>query len=211
MNINKIFKLLFMIVVLSNSINSELLSSGNKNYDKHESENYFEFPNSLIALKNYYKINQANQYNNSFNYSEWSSSKTEEIGYKSPWLAFGLAMTFPGLGQLYNGEYGKLGIIYGIAVVGAGIGIIAISNSNWGTSKPEPSYVEPLGLTGIGLISLAWIYSLIDAPISANRINERNTHQKSLEIVSYVAKKYTLSLDYNKTISNYMLKVYFNF
>lgn len=41
--------------------------------------------------------------------------------YKSPFLAFTLSLLYPGLGQLYNAEYGKAFLMAGLGTVGAGL------------------------------------------------------------------------------------------
>ena len=94
--------------------------------------------------------------------------------HKSPWFALGLAFAFPGMGQLYNGEYGKLGIIYSVALLGIGISAGTLYFDSFRDTGPEPKYVAPLIVLGLGLIGGAYIYSIIDAPISASRINTEN-------------------------------------
>ena len=109
------------------------------------------------------------------------------------------------MGQIYNEEYGKLGIIYGAAGIGAGMAIFALANSSYGTSNPEPAYVAPLGIAGVSLISLAWIYSIIDAPISSNNINDlvnqKTTFHKS------ILKNNSYSIDISTGIVNEKLNL----
>lgn len=153
--------------------NFQLIAEESEENDKQIEQNTISLIPKFNSLNNQYQFDLLNRNIGQFNTNAIDKRGTENVSYKSPWLACGLAISFPGLGQIYNGEYGKLAIIYGTAIVGAGLGIIAIANSSWGTSKPEPSYVVPLFEVGLGLISVAWIYSIIDAPISANRINKK--------------------------------------
>ena len=161
---------------------------------------------SFLLLSNFYKYLDNEENSNSIYQKEIKSHS-----YKSPWLAFGLAMMFPGLGQVYNGEYGKLGIIYGVAVVGAGIGTVGLSNSNYGTSKPSPSYANVLFASGLLIISLDWIYSLIDAPISANNINERNRQVSQINKSIIEKNNYKLNFSAGMVKSKYCVGFSMNY
>ncbi|MBK8944749.1 MAG: hypothetical protein IPM32_05680 [Ignavibacteriae bacterium] len=151
-------------------------------------------PASICELKTFI------QFSNLHTQNLFNNEKIVNENYKSPWLAFSLALMFPGMGQIYNGEYGKLGIMYGVAGIGAGMAIAAMVNSNYGTSNPEPSYVAPLGIAGVSIISLAWIYSIIDAPISANSINENNNaiSHKNLSVINIKNCGIDFSVDMRK-------------
>jgi hypothetical protein len=154
----------------------------NKKDSNHNTELTSKIPNKLL-----YNI-YCNNIENIQDENILLQSQIEKKSRKSPWLAFALAYLCPGLGQVYNGEYTKLAIIYGIALVGAGIGYVGLSNSNFWTSKPIPDYAVALSVSGITIIALDWLYSIIDAPISANRINEENI-KVSLSIKSSIINK----------------------
>lgn len=81
-------------------------------------------------------------------------------GQKSPALAFVLSFLVPGVGQYYNGEVAK-GIIQEAAFVG-GL-VLYIQGVN--------DYDDTLQAIGGFDLMAAWIWSMIDAPLSANRIN----------------------------------------
>jgi hypothetical protein len=89
------------------------------------------------------------------------SYNDHKLGKKSPALAFVLSFIIcPGTGQIYNGEPGK-GISQ-ILLVGIGIaGAIA------GANNDQPG----LAAGGLALASVVEIWSIIDAPVSASRIN----------------------------------------
>jgi len=96
---------------------------------------------------------------------------------KSPWLAFGLSYLFPGLGQYYNGEVRK-GILQEVLVIG-GL-VLAFSDAGWKWEYDyyydEYNWAKTRVETGwywIGVCAAAGgtLWSVIDAPVSANRIN----------------------------------------
>jgi TolB-like protein len=82
---------------------------------------------------------------------------------KSPALALILSVGFPGLGQIYNGEYFWKGAIQqGVFITG--IYFLDIG----GELAPDNEY---LAITGIGLFLGAYIWSFLDAYSGAKRIN----------------------------------------
>jgi tetratricopeptide (TPR) repeat protein len=85
-----------------------------------------------------------------------------------------LSLFFPGLGQLYNGEYVKAAILGGIFLLGLWLGgseLLQIGLVFAGARGPAggDSGVWPL----FGFLSLvAWGYAVIDAPVRAARLSE---------------------------------------
>ena len=95
-------------------------------------------------------------------------------------IALGLSFPIVGSGQFYNGEYTKGVVQMGAAIVGLGLvlssggdtvdspdGNLDADNDDW---RSIPGYVLFLG---------GAVWSLIDAPMSANRINWRHTGTRS--------------------------------
>ncbi|MCK4644465.1 hypothetical protein KAU32_12620 [bacterium] len=84
---------------------------------------------------------------------------------KSPMISCGLSFIFPGLGHLYNQEYLKSGIVAGCFVLG-----IVFSSLNSQASATGDQYISGIftWVFGVG----AWLYGIIDAPISSIRINK---------------------------------------
>ena len=79
---------------------------------------------------------------------------------KSPVLAFCLSFVVPGLGQYYNGDIAK-GVIQDVMYVGGWVLFYTEdTETNW-------SWV------GLGMVLGSEVWSMIDAPISASRINKR--------------------------------------
>lgn len=90
---------------------------------------------------------------------------------KEPVLAFALSFLIPGGGQFYNGEGAKGGIMLGVASLGA---ILLIANiheelTTWDSHDDFDN--EGLAFLGVTMVLGSAIWSMIDAPISASRIN----------------------------------------
>ena len=95
---------------------------------------------------------------------------------KSPGLAWFLSFIFPGGGQYYNGEVAKGAIMTGVYVGGlalaiAGASQMASSCPYYGPCNSAP--VNPMVWIGVVAMTGSWVWSMIDAPISAGEYNER--------------------------------------
>jgi len=95
---------------------------------------------------------------------------------KSPWLAFGLSYIFPGMGQFYNGEVGKGLLFIGGIVAGAGIAVLGA-----GDSEHESSINKGFLYSGIAIAGIFELWQLIDAPVSASRINREKKEKRVLD------------------------------
>lgn len=208
---NNIFNRSILILIFLSFVFSNNLLAKQNSCEKNQQFKKKEAPkSSLILLKNYYKYDFGNNYR-SISKNIFSSEK-QIYNKKSPWLAFGLAMSWPGLGQVYNGEYGKLAILYGVAILGAGLFLIGLGKSNYGTSKPETSNIPSIFAGGgLVLFFLAWLYSVVDAPISANKINERNRQARKINVFSSINGKYSINLGNSKFNKSYSVGMQFNF
>ncbi len=118
-----------------------------------------------------------------------------ELNEKNPWAAFFFSWLIPGGGQFYNGEKTKGGLMLLGGVTGAGILVYGINDKEEESSR---TITESPGLTtssfrykktsnetamniGAAILVGSAIWSMIDAPVSANRIN-RELQQASLQI-----------------------------
>ena len=116
---------------------------------------------------------------------------------KSPYVAMGLSALLPGSGQFYNGQYGKGGIqlvIYGIGwgLVLTGRETVTETEERYdllpdGTQHYSLSSSTEYGFTdtgyiGLGLLAGTWLWSLIDAPISAKNINKKDEYGHLLKL-----------------------------
>lgn len=94
---------------------------------------------------------------------------------RNPGLAFLLSLLMPGVGQLYNGQFVKGGVILGIMVLGVIIFLATPGGSDF-IFNLLAYLVNPArargGMSGLQLLAalmmfLAWVYAFIDAPLSA--------------------------------------------
>jgi TM2 domain. len=92
-------------------------------------------------------------------------------GYKSPGLAFLFSVIIPGAGQYYNGDIAK-GVIQDVLFTSG----IVFSSIGYDYSTEEIVY--PISL---GVMLGAYIWSIIDAPVSASIINSRNGRRISFD------------------------------
>ena len=115
---------------------------------------------------------------------------------KNPMVALGLSFPIVGSGQFYNGEYTKGVAQMGAAVVGLGLVLSAVGdnvderdgdldadNDDW---RSIPGYVLLLG---------GAIWSLIDAPMSANRINRQNQQVSYGHLIELDGERATVGID----------------
>jgi hypothetical protein len=117
---------------------------------------------------------------------------------KSAATAFWLSFLYPGVGQFYNGQTGKgitMSVLATTSIIAAYIGIVNLHSydSDYYYDYRHEEIDEEmltLSLAGLGISCGTWLWSIIDAPISANAINRRNA------ALSWdLGKKNTLSLD----------------
>lgn len=100
---------------------------------------------------------------------------------KDPFVAFGLSLLILGLGQHYNEEH-----FAGLAFEGIGIGCGLVMLN-------EKSDQDTKQIAGL-ILGLTWAWSIIDAPVSANRINRQGRYALSIQPDKDGAK---LSICYN--------------
>jgi len=136
-----------------------------------------------------------------------AGSRDERVSGKSPWLAFGLSYVFPGLGQLYNGQYVKAVVFPTIVCLGAALMMVSSPGADF--SADDTSY--PLLYAGVGLAGGAYIWSLVDAPVSANKINGRRQAQAGIPLVSPEGGNYALTLKRDPLLRCYRVELAITF
>jgi len=107
--------------------------------------------------------------------SEETSEQTAEAP-KSPGGAFALSLMIPGAGQAHNGQWGK-----GALMLGGGL--VSVAAAVAGSDECDSS--DDCALFTAGLVGMVgfWVWSMIDAPVSANSINRRiDAGEVALEI-----------------------------
>ena len=120
------------------------------------------------------------------------TDKDENVSRKSPWLAFGLSMLYPGLGQLYNAEYGKGLLMGGLGTVGLGLAMLAAMSTNF-DSESNPDYIGVMLYSGVAIYGGVYLWSMIDAPISASNINEQR-RASGFSILLFDDGKYAMNI-----------------
>lgn len=110
---------------------------------------------------------------------------------KNPTTAFLLSFFIPGLGQYYNGEVEK-GIIMDVIYVGGVVLALTAGISD------TYYYDEITGwyYVGLGMAVGSGIWSMIDAPTSANRINKEISQQKWGHLIEVNNDNYALGFDF---------------
>lgn len=102
---------------------------------------------------------------------------------KSPWGAFGLSVLIPGAGQAYNGQWGKGGLMLGGYLVGGVVMVVGVTNTIDDVFSFSNADSDGLIYAGLVVAGGFWLWSWIDAPITANAINRRiDAGQVALEI-----------------------------
>ena len=101
---------------------------------------------------------------------------------KNPWIALGLSVLVPGLGQFYNGQPVKGGIQLGLVVGGYTMFFLAVDDDLVYADGTVLDVDDDNAIGGLGILVAGGvaIWSIIDAPISANNINKRNQMQAHL-------------------------------
>ncbi len=115
---------------------------------------------------------------------------------KSPAIALVLSLVFPGLGQYYNGEI-KKGIIQEAMVVGGAALALTVGIDHQAADTIRYSFdrTNALFWIGAGVASVGSLWSLVDAPLSAGRINRGKKQQRWGHLIEFNKEKYVLGLD----------------
>ena len=127
-------------------------------------------------------------------------------GEKSPGVAFLLSFLVPGLGQYYNGDVTK-GVIQEVLVAGGFILMLTAGTSSyseyWYDDYWDYGYYDyhdeltAWFYIGLGVMGGAALWSWIDAPVSASRINrERQEAMQYGHLFEYKINRSTLGLDF---------------
>jgi hypothetical protein len=109
---------------------------------------------------------------------------------KSPAMACLLSLLIPGTGQHYNGEHTK-GVIQEVLFVG---GIVLFINTANALFRFDFSPEQGTKLTIASFLTYgSWLWSVIDAPLSAEKINRRS--QQWGHMVEYEGRNHSLGFD----------------
>ncbi|MDD8025788.1 MAG: hypothetical protein PHI34_04690 [Acidobacteriota bacterium] len=131
---------------------------------------------------------------------------------KSPMLACALSL-IPGVGQYYNGQIIK-GVIQQILFIG---GLVVFINEDLYGGRWESdgfhAHTQPSlsNWIGAGVFVLAEVWSLIDAPNSAARINRKHANMNAHMLNLPVGDDQSLGLDFGPVYKGFAGKLSFSF
>ncbi len=116
---------------------------------------------------------------------------------KNPWIAFGLSLLIPGAGQAYNDQLGKGAIQLGTVIVGFGFLSSAAEDDyrNMYGRWVDPDDDNGKAVLGVVLFFGGYIWSIIDAPKSANSINQQNQQPSYGHLIELGGSRTTLGID----------------
>ena len=106
------------------------------------------------------------------------------VKQKNPWLAFGLSLLIPGTGQFYNGQHDK-GVFQ--------LGVVVFHYKD--CRRIHDCY----GKDDLGILTLlgfgVHLWSIVDAPISANSINQQSQQPSYGHLIELNGSRATLGVD----------------
>jgi TM2 domain-containing membrane protein YozV len=156
--------------------------------------------------------------------SSIKQSTTKTLRKKSPFLAFGMSFLVPGLGQYYNGHVLK-GLVQEV-LIGGGILLAGLAGEKHVQRQDQyydyyyNNYYYYYYMTheqtawlpiGLGLAGAAVLWSWIDAPISAGKINRKRAGLSAHMMEFRLGKEEYLGLDIRPIYKGYAATLSFNF
>ena len=119
---------------------------------------------------------------------------------KEPWLAFALSFVLPGTGQFYNDQYTKGAVQLGAVMAGVGLVFVGVEDNYKAWDGP---WIDPdqdnnqIGVPGGILWACTHLWSVIDAPLSAIRINEQSQQPDPTygHLLEFDSDRVTLGVD----------------
>ena len=111
---------------------------------------------------------------------------------KEPVLAAVCSVVITGAGQAYNGQWKKGGILLGTNIFGWALVLVSLEENEEGDLE-LPEDIETVAGLGFLIAIGSQIYSIVDAPITANRINKR--HQQKTHLFQRDGERFTVGVD----------------
>ena len=117
---------------------------------------------------------------------------------KEPWLAFALSLVMPGTGQFYNEHYTKGAVQLGAVAAGAGLVYVGVQDNYraWDGPWMDPDQDNNTRALPGGILWAGFhLWSVIDAPLSAIRINEQSQQSYYGHLLEFDGDRATLGID----------------
>ncbi len=183
----------------SQNSNSNNNGSNSPNYNNNNNQS-----NNSNNNNNQSNNSNYNNTNNQYNQQQQNIPRDPLLynsQYRSPGLAFLFSFLLSGGGQFYNKEYKKAGIMLGGAVAGWVVYIASVSSytydlDSYSYSAPTLAYI---GLAGVLAMK---VWSMVDAPVSAGKINIRNGFALNYKINNNAYLALTPSINPNSMMHN---------
>ena len=125
----------------------------------------------------------------------------ERVVEKNPWIAFLLSTAIVGSGQYYNQQYSKGSAMFITAAAGIGMYFYSKADNyeHWISYKIiDQKNNDSMGPVGLSLTLGAIVWSMVDAPVTAIKINERNQQAMTMRPMidrNRVGVVFSLNLD----------------
>ncbi len=116
---------------------------------------------------------------------------------KNPWIAGGLSLLIPGVGQAYNDQVKKGLTYFGVVIIGIGFMYAANEDDyrNFRGHTVDPDDDNFIGVAGSICFSLSYVGSVGDAYSSAKKINEQNQQSSHGHLIELRGSQATLGVD----------------
>lgn len=117
---------------------------------------------------------------------------------KNPALAFVCSLIIPGLGQMYNEEVDKGFLLLGGAFGGILVTSVTATSANYSENS------VPIPAVGLLIYAFCSLYSIIDAPITANQITKTSRLRNAFRAKKLSSITYTTENDISVDLSPYL-------
>lgn len=175
MKLNKRFLVIVLLVCFSTLHFAE---NNPKGSDRILNQTSYE--NSSQLLMQYHFASYARLAGEFSDEQDKNDTGEEKVSRKSPWLAFFLSFFLPTSGQIYNGDYTKALIQAGLMLGGGGLvtTMACVECGDYGTAQTG------LLIAGAAMLFSGYIWSIIDAPTSANNINDKLNYKNINQVMN---------------------------